>query len=121
MKSIGPTLRFLSVFFAALIFFSSCASTTLIQSDPNGADLYLNGMKVGQTPYTHSDTKIVGATTQIKMKKEGYEELSAIMQRNEKLAVGPLIGGLLVWIPFLWIMKYDENRLYELEPVKDQQ
>ncbi len=118
MKSIGITLKILSVFCAALMFFSSCASTTLIQSEPNGADLYLDGMKVGQTPYTHSDTKIVGSTTTIKMKKEGYEELNIIMSRSEKLAVGPLIGGILVLIPFLWIMKYEENRLYELEPAK---
>jgi hypothetical protein len=50
MKSIGPILKVLSVFCAALMFFSSCVSTTLIQSEPNEADLYLNGMKVGQTP-----------------------------------------------------------------------
>jgi len=120
MKSISPTLRALSIFCAALMFLSSCASTTLIQSEPNGANLYLDGMKVGETPYTHSDTKIVGATTTIKMKKEGYKDLDAIMSRNEKLLVGALIGGLFVWIPFLWIMGYDENRTYELEPVNNQ-
>jgi len=121
MKSISITLRVLSVFFAALILFSSCASTTLIQSEPNGGDLYLNGLKVGKTPYTHSDTKIVGATTTIKIKKEGYEELNTIMARDEKLHVGALIGGLFVLVPFLWIMGYENSRLYELEPMKNQQ
>ena len=119
MKSIRITLKITSFFFAALIFFNSCASTTLIQSEPSGAILYLDGMKVGETPYTHSDTKIVGATTVIKMKKEGFEDLNVIMTRNEKLLVGALIGGLFVWIPFLWIMGYDENRIYELDPIND--
>ena len=121
MKSIELTLKITSIFFAALILFNSCASTTLIQSEPGGANLYLDGMKVGTTPYTHSDTKIVGSTTTIQLKKEGYEDLNVMMSRSEKLAVGPLIGGLFVLIPFLWIMKYEENRLYELEPVNEQQ
>lgn len=121
MKTIGQTLKVTSIFCAALMLYSSCASTTLIQSDPPGAALYVDDMKVGETPYTYSDTKIVGAKTTIKMKKEGYKELNTLMTRNEKLAVGALIGGILVLVPFLWIMEYDENRTYELEPVNNQQ
>ena len=120
MKQICSSLKVLSIFFAALIFFNSCASTTLIQSVPNGGKLYLDGMLVGETPYTHSDTKIVGATTTIKIKKEGYEDLTAIMARNEKLHVGALIGGLFFWIPFLWIMGYEEDRMYELDQENNQ-
>ena len=92
----------------------SCASYTMITSNPQGAKVYLDGMYVGKTPYTHSDTKIVGATTQIKLTKEGCEPLTTFMSRDEKFEIGPCIGGALVAVPFLWIMGYHPTRGYEL-------
>lgn len=36
-----------------------CASTTVIDSKPSGAMLYLDGAYVGNTPYVHEDPKPV--------------------------------------------------------------
>jgi hypothetical protein len=97
---------------------SACASTTVINSEPNGAAVYLNGEKVGITPYTHTDTKIVGSTNTVLLKKEGYQDFSTTFTRNEDVNVGAIIGGLFVLVPFLWTMDYKPSHSYEMVPLK---
>ena len=115
------TLKIASIILAGTVLLSSCASTTMIQSTPSGAKLYLDGENVGKTPYSHTDTKIVGSTTTVKLKKEGYETFNTSFSRNEQADVGAIIGGLFVWVPFLWTMKYKPTHSYELSPLLDSQ
>ena len=105
------------VLFSALIFFSSCASSTLIKSEPPGAELYIDGRHVGRTPFLHTDTKIVGSRTSITLEKEGYEPLNTYFTRSEEADVGAIIGGIFVWPVFLWVMKYYPEHSYELWPL----
>ena len=102
---------------AGAILFASCSSTTLIQSVPNGAKVYLNGEYAGVTPYSHTDTKIVGSTTMVRLEKEGYETMNTAFSRNEDADVGAIIGGIFFLFPFLWTMKYKPTRTYELIPL----
>lgn len=108
------TLKAVALFLAGSIFLASCSSTTLIQSVPPGAKLYLNEELVGTTPYSYTDTKIVGSTTTVRLKKEGYETFNTTFSRNEEVDAGAIIGGLFVWFPLLWIMKYKPVHTYEL-------
>ena len=101
---------------STLILFSSCASSTIIDSTPSKATIYINGEKVGKTPYKHKDTKIVGSTNQVRLEKEGYRTYTTTFSKNEEIAVGPLIGGLFALVPYLWIMKYKSARIYDLIP-----
>ena len=66
-------IKSVAVLMAMSLLISSCASNTMIQTNADEADLYLNGEKVGKTPYKHRDTKIVGRTTEVRLEKEGYE------------------------------------------------
>jgi PEGA domain len=95
---------------------SGCVSTTVIQSMPTGAKVYLNDQAVGVTPYRHADTEIVGTTTTVRLEKEGYEPLHTSFSRNEEVDVGAIVGGLFVTVPFLWVMKYKPLHSYELRP-----
>ena len=102
---------------AALMLTVGCTSSTIIRSEPSGANVYIDGSKMGKTPYTYSDTKIVGSTTHLKLKMEGYEEFETIFRRDEEFQVGPCIGGpFLGLIPWLWIMGYRPEHVYELTP-----
>lgn len=100
----------------ALSVFAGCASSTVINSSPQGARLYLNGEPAGTTPYTLTDTRIVGATTTVRLEHPGYEVLHTVLVRNEEFQIGPCIGGVLVLVPFLWIMGYKPTHTYELRP-----
>lgn len=106
-------VAFLSI--ALFVLQASCTSTTVINSSPSGAKIYIDGSLMGKTPYTHSDTKIVGATTMVTLKKEGCENFNGIISRSEKFEVGPCIGGAFVLVPFLWVMGYNPMRTFELE------
>lgn len=119
MKTTSKTTKTISVLLAGSILLTSCASTTMIQSNPSGAKLYLNGEYVGETPHTHSDTKIVGSTTTVRLEKEGYETFNEAFSRNEEADVGAIIGGILVLFPFLWTMKYKPSRTYELKSLSE--
>jgi len=98
------------------IILSSCASSTIIDSIPSNANLYVNGKLVGNTPYKHKDTKIVGSSNTVRLEKEGYRTYTTSFAKNEKIAIGPLFGGMFLLIPYLWIMKYEDGRVYELRP-----
>jgi hypothetical protein len=101
----------------ALAFASGCASTTIIRSDPSGAKVYLDGESVGRTPYTMTDTKIVGTATHVRLVMDGYEPFYGVIQRNEVFEPGPCLGGVLVLFPFLWVMGYKPEHTYELTPL----
>ena len=101
MKS---NINITSFILAGATLFTSCASRTLIQSNPIGAKVYIQGEYAGTTPYSYKDTKIVGSTTDLKIEKEGYEPFSTSFSRNEKADVGAIIAGVFVLVPFLWTM-----------------
>lgn len=119
-KNVHFTKRATSFTLASLIFvMTSCASTTLIQSNPSGAKLYLNDVSVGTTPYSHRDTKIVGTTTMVRLEMDGYEPLNTSFSRDEEVDIGACVGGIFVLIPFLWVMKYQPVHNYDLTPANN--
>ncbi|WP_455087979.1 PEGA domain-containing protein [Porphyromonas endodontalis] len=101
-----------------LITLASCASTTIINSVPQGAAVYINQSRVGTTPYTYSDTKILGSVTPITLKLDGYEDFHVMLTRNERVDAGAIVGGLFCWVPFLWTMQYDPSHTYEMVPLR---
>jgi hypothetical protein len=116
---IRPRFSLLSRYAAAgtlLCFAQACASSTIIQSQPTGAKLYLNGEPVGNTPYTMTDTKIIGSTTTVRLEYPGYEPTNGAITRNEEFEVGACIGGFFLLFPFLWIQKYKPTHTFELRP-----
>jgi len=110
-------------FLAATIFFTSCASSTMIRSVPDNARLYIDGEPVGFTPYKHTDTKISGSSTEIRIEKEGFEPYFTELYRLEEPDPGPIIGGIILtpllagMLLFLWSAKYKANHTYVLNPI----
>jgi len=115
MRKINSTIKIILIVLAGSILLASCASTTMIQSSPSGAKLYLNGEYAGETPYTHRDSKIAGSATSVRLEKDGYETFQGEFRRNEKADAGAIVGGFFFLVPFLWTMKYIPSRTYELE------
>lgn len=114
MKKQTKITKAISLLLVGSVLLTSCVSTTMIQSEPEGANLYLNGEFAGTTPYRYQDTKIVGSTTAIKLEKEGYDPLNTSILRNEEADAGAIVGGVFLLFPFLWTMKYKPSHTYEL-------
>ncbi len=114
MKS-SFTLKTTAFILAIAIFLGSCSSTTLIQSVPPGASLYLDGETVGLTPYKHTDSKIILSKTSLVLEKEGFEPLSTTLVRDEEPDMGAIVGGFFIWPLWLWALKYKATHTYELK------
>lgn len=85
MKRLLATLTGLLLVVGFILSTSSCASTTVINSNPQGAKVYMNQSFVGTTPYTHTDTKIVGSATPIQLKRRDMKtstQYSLAMSRS---------------------------------------
>lgn len=115
MKTFSFKTRIISLFISFAILFSSCASSTLIDSVPSGAKLYLDGEMVGVTPYTMSDTKILGTCTTVRLEKKDFHSYYGTICKVEEADPGAIIGGLFFWFPFLWAMKYKPTHFYKLQ------
>ena len=116
MQQINIRIKSVSILLAALVLTTSCMSRTMIQSEPSGAKVYLDGEPVGHTPYTHSDTKIVGTCMTVRLEKDGYDTFNTSICRNEEADAGAIVGGIFLLFPFLWTMKYKPTHTYELLP-----
>lgn len=112
-------IKLVALILSTSFLLSGCASTTVFQTTPSGAKIYINDELAGNTPYTYSDTKIVGTTTIVKIKAEGYEDFNYVLKRNEEVNVGAIIGGIFVLFPFLWVMDYKPMHTFELVPLNE--
>ncbi|MFN4081338.1 MAG: PEGA domain-containing protein [Saprospiraceae bacterium] len=121
MKYTSSFEAFTAFFLCILITFSACSSTTVINSQPPGARVYIDGTSVGTTPYSHTDTKIVGSATHVRLTMEGYEDVNTQFYRNEQADPGAIIAGIFLLFPFLWTMKYYPARSYTLKPLDGSQ
>jgi hypothetical protein len=117
MKKFNTTSKAIALFIAGSILFSSCASTTLIDSVPSGADLYLDGEYVGVTPQSMTDTKLIGTCTTVRIEKENYRNYYGSICRTEEADPGAIIGGVFFFFPFFWAMKYKPSHFYKLQPL----
>jgi len=106
------------LFFVALVLLTvSCASSTMINSVPQGAKVVIDGQSVGTTPYLYVDTKILGSVTTIDLLKDGYEPLYTTIRRSEEFNLGTFIGGCFIWPVWLWTLDYKSQHTWELMPL----
>lgn len=118
MKTLRNNIRLFAVIGIVSILFTSCASSTLITSDPPGASLYLDGASVGATPYKHKDSKPIFSCTSVRLEKDGHETVYTEICKEDEPKVGPIVGGFFLVIPWLWALGYRNTYNYYLEPTE---
>ena len=116
--TLSKLFTYSSILILATTLFASCSSSTLIQSIPSGAKVYLDTEFAGTTPYYMKDMKLSWSRTSVEIKEEGYNNFRTTITKDEQVNVGAIIGGLFVWVPFVWVMDYKPTHTYELEEVK---
>jgi len=99
---------------AAALLLSGCASTTLIQTQPTGASVYIGGEYVGKTPYKMTNTNVVNSGTAVHLEAPGYQPLDATVVRNGDISIGPMIAGSILMIPLLWAKDYPAHSNFQL-------
>jgi hypothetical protein len=94
---------------------SACSSTTHISSSDPDARIFVNGEYVGTGDAHYSDKKVAFSKNQVTIRKEGCEADNHSFKRNEKPDAGAIVGGILVFVPFLWVTEYKKERAYEYD------
>ena len=95
---------------------AGCASSTVLQTQPPGARVSINGIPMGTTPFTLTDTNVVTTTTHLRFEYPGYQPLDTMISRDEEVDPLPLVVGIVVWPLLLWVLKYHPSHLFVLEP-----
>ncbi|MFB6317593.1 PEGA domain-containing protein [Saccharicrinis sp. FJH54] len=121
MKKQTPLVKVAAFLMAVTVLFSSCVSSTVIRTLPEGAKLYMNDEFVGLTPYKHKDTKILLSETSIRLEKEGYEPFYTSITKDEQVDPGAIVGGIFLTFPFIWALGYKPVHTYEMIPLRPEE
>jgi hypothetical protein len=119
MRSISAS-RFvrLAVTASLIGILAACSSTTTIRSTDPAAKIYVDGEFKGTGTAVHTDTKIVGSRTEVRLEKPGCQPQNFSFSRTEEFDIGACAGGVFLTIPFLWVMKYKPSRTFEYSCAK---
>ena len=113
--------------FVLIAFLSACAPhQALIQSEPPGALVTINGSEIGTTPLQYDYPLSVGSQHQIKISRAGYESVDLTI-KADKTDTGAMKRWLMagvVWSP-LWLgtiftKKLKESYLFVMKRTKPQ-
>lgn len=101
-----------------LILLPSCSTSILISSYPSGANVFANGEYIGETPVRHWDAKPSGSLLDVRIEKDGYEDLTANIEKTGRINFRALM---LCWLlfPLAWLEKYPTSYYGHLQPVSE--
>ncbi|MGB3976443.1 MAG: PEGA domain-containing protein [bacterium] len=104
-----------SVILMSVVFLAGCASITTINSNPSGAELWLDGMRMGTTPYTHSDTDISFSSKTVQLRLAGYRDFTGAIKRDKVNTQNAILSFLCFWPTLLWSWEYPPSYTFDLQ------
>lgn len=103
----------LALILSASIVFTGCASTTVVQSEPTGAQLRIDGQPVGATPVTFTENAVwLWTKHQVTLDASGYSTYHGTL--NAQVSPLYLILGLLCLLPFILVGEFKPTYYYVL-------
>ena len=85
-----------------LVFLTACSSTYMVQSDPPGAKVKIDGEYVGVTPVQHeSKCTTFGQLPRINVSKDGFKSESA--QLEYRLSLLNIVSESILFWPLLFV------------------
>ena len=99
-----------------LILLPSCSSGILISSYPSGANVFTNGEYIGETPVRHRDAEPSGSLLDVRIEKDGYEDLTADIEKAGRINFSALMFCWLLF-PMAYLEKYPPSFYGHLQPV----
>jgi hypothetical protein len=94
---------------------TACSSGTHIKVSDIDARIYVNGEYVGTGDAWYSDRRPAFTKQEITLRKDGCEEQSYTMRRNERPDIGAIISAYYLVVPIGWLTQYKEHHTYEFD------
>ena len=108
--------RLIAAVLAASVFLTGCVSATDVtfDSNPRGADVFVNGELIGRTPVTRRVGNGIWVDPNIRVELDGRAPVSEDI--DKELKVANLALGLLIWLPaLLWVYGPRPRQFYALD------
>lgn len=101
-----------------IIMCTGCVSSTRVyfQTDVEGAEIYVDGQKIGNSPIEMKLSNAVWEDPDIVIKADGYKDLHTTITREPKVQ-NIISGCLLFWPAFLYCYGPKQNQYFMLTPV----
>jgi len=97
--------------FSCATLFTGTTDDIYINSNPNGASIYIGGLKVGKTPATITVKRPGFNDKEVVLKLEGYETKRFILKKSFNavsiLNLGSLLG---------WVIDFATGSIYKYDP-----
>lgn len=114
----------ISLIILSVFFLVSCSHQVLINTNPSGAKVIINGDDYGESPVFFSER--TGNTKQypIRIEKEGYKPLAKNLSQteyNEGCLIASVAGTFFCLFPvfgIIWSKQLRDSYLFTLEPEK---
>jgi hypothetical protein len=100
-----------------VFFFLFGCATTVIKSQPSGAEIYYGEKLLGKTPYTYTSAAIGGTKWLMTLKKEGYNDNPVQIKKNHA-DIGNIILGCFFIVPFIWWADFPDEYNFEMEKLE---
>ncbi len=97
-----------------LVLASGCASAARFHTRPEGATLYVNGLKVGHTPLAYDNEPGPPRRYHVQLVKPGYAPLDFYLDTSISWAWGYL--GAFTLLPYLWAYALRGDYVFTLVP-----
>ena len=110
-------MRVLALFAAMVL--TACSSTTVIKSSDPEAQILVNGEYLGTGEATYTDRKVAFSKNTVTLRKTGCADQQHEFRRDEDPDFGAIISGFFVYVPFLWVTEYKEQRGFEFNCSED--
>lgn len=94
---------------------AACSSGTHIKVSDSDTRIYVNGEYIGTGDGYYSDRKPAFTKQEITLRKDGCEEQTYTMRRNERPDLGAIVSAYYLAVPILWITQYKHHRAYEFD------
>lgn len=101
--------------FVLVTFLSACAPhQALIQSEPPGAMVTINGTEIGTTPVQFNYPLSTGSQHQVQISRQGYEQVDLTIKadKTDSGAMKRWLMAGVVWSP-LWVGTFFTKKLKE--------
>jgi hypothetical protein len=100
---------------ACAAFLAACSSGTHIKVSDSDARIYVNGEYVGTGDGYYSDRKPAFSKQEVTVRKDGCDEQSYTMRRNERPDLGAIVSAYYLAVPILWVTQYKHKHAYEFD------
>jgi hypothetical protein len=102
---------------ALLLCLSACASTTIIRTEPPGAEVYVDGRPVVHSPAVIARTAGFPSRLRVQLRREGYRDEELFI--DSEMSPAAAVAGVLYGVSWLFAWGYDENYIFNLRPLEE--